>query len=276
MKIRKGLFLFLIALFGNTKKMKWFFKKALKKTYKLSKLSKEDLVFHIFPHLLGELMAKYFRMEVEGLEHIPKKGAGIIASNHSGYSGFDAFLLCHHIYYELRRTPRVLTHKLWFWSKTTAIPAQKLGFIKATKDNGLETLKNKKLMLIFPEGEDGNFKPTLERYRLQPFKKGVIRMALQTGAPIIPTLVIGAEETHINLAKLKFSKYLKGLTLPMPLNVIPLPARWKIKVLPAYKLSYGPEALNDESLIQAASDELREYMQAELRKELKKRKWIFL
>lgn len=256
--------------------MKWFFKKALKKTYKLSKLSKEDLVFHIFPHLLGELMAKYFRMEVEGLENVPKKGAAIIASNHSGYSGFDAFLLCHHIYQELKRTPRVLTHKLWFWSKTTAIPAQKMGFIKATKNNGVDVLENKKIMLIFPEGEEGNFKPTLERYHLQPFKTGTVRLALQTGAPIVPTLVIGAEETHINLAKLKFSKYLKGLTLPMPLNVIPLPARWKIVFLPPYTLSYGAEALEDEEMIYKACEELRIHMQDELKIELKKRKWIFL
>ncbi len=256
--------------------MKWFFKEVQKKAAQVGKLSKEELMFHALPHFLGEIMAKYFRVELEGLEHIPKKGAGLIVSNHSGYSGFDAFLLCHHIYDETKRTPRVLTHKFWFLTKATAIPARKLGFIEAKSGNGVDTLHNEKLLLIFPEGEDGNFKPTSERYELQPFKHGLIRMALETGAPIIPTIVIGAEETHINLAKLKFSKYLKGLTLPLPLNIIPLPARWKLKFLPPFKLKYGIEALRDSAKVDELTEGLQRYMQKELRKELKKRKWIFL
>lgn len=220
-------------------------------------------------------MAKYFRIEIEGTENIPKSGAGLIASNHSGYSGMDAFLLCHHIYDESKRTPRVLTHHLWFLTKATAIPANKLGFIEAKIENGVQTLKNNKLLLIFPEGENGNFKPTSERYHLQTFKTGLIRMALETGAPIIPSLVIGAEETHINLAKLKFTKYVR-LILPLPLNIIPLPARWKLLFLPEFKLKYGSEALEDEDKIRELSDALQEHMQKELNKELKKRKWIFL
>lgn len=256
--------------------MKWFFKEIQKKALKLGKLSKDDLVFHALPHLLGEIMTKYFRIELEGLENIPKKGAGIITPNHSGYSGFDAFLLCHHIYAETKRTPRVLTHKFWFLTMATSIPAKKLGFIEAKSGNGVDILHNEKLLLLFPEAEEGNFKPTSEKYQLQPFKGGLIRMALETGAPIIPTIVIGAEETHINLAKLKFSKYLKGVILPLPLNIIPLPARWKLKFLPPFKLKYGIEALRDEKKVKELSDDLQKYMQAEINKELKKRKWVFL
>lgn len=255
--------------------MKWFFKKVHKEALKLSQLNKEELIYHVLPHFLGEIMTKYFRVEIEGVDQIPKKGAGLIASNHSGYSGFDAFLLCHHIYKETKRTPRVLTHKLWFLTKATAVPAKKLGFIEAKSGNGVDTLYDKKLLLIFPEGEHGNFKPTSERYHLQPFKGGLIRMALETGAPITPTIVIGAEEAHINLAKLKFTKYVR-LILPLPLNIIPLPARWKLKFLPPFKLKYGREALRNEEQVQELSNALQKYIQAELEKELKKRKWIFL
>lgn len=258
--------------------MKWFFKRAQKNALKLKKLrhlSKEELVYHAFPHFLGEIMAKYFRIKIEGSENIPKKGKGLITSNHSGYSGMDAFLLCHHIYDEVKRTPRVLTHHFWFLTKATSIPATKLGFIEAKSGNGVDTLYNEKLLLIFPEGEKGNFKPTTERYNLQLFKTGLVRMALETGAPIIPTLVIGAEETHINLANLKFTKYVR-LLLPLPLNIIPLPARWKIIFLPRFKLKYGREALRDEEKAQELSKDLQKYMQEKLNEELKKRKWIFL
>lgn len=256
--------------------MKWFFKQVSDKTAKLAEMSRQELIYHVVPHFLGEIMTKYFRMDVEGLENIPRTGAGIITANHSGYSGFDAFMLCHHIYQDMKRTPRVLTHHFWFLNQTTAIPAKKMGFIEANRDNGYKTLKKKKLLLIFPEGEYGNFKPTTKRYQLQPFKKGVIRLALQTGAPIIPTLVIGAEETHINLAQLKFTKYLRGVVLPLPLNVLPLPARWKIKFLPPIKLEHGPEALEDETLVRHMTEDLRDYMQIELDKEIKARSKIYL
>jgi len=260
--------------------MNWFFKKvgeiAREKAQEFQDADKENLAFRVVPHFLGEVMTKYFRMEVEGLENIPKKGSGLITANHSGYSGFDAFMLCHHIYENLKRTPRVLTHHFWFLNQTTAIPAQKMGFIEANRKNGLETLQKKKLLVIFPEGEYGNFKPTVKRYELQPFKKGFIRLALETGAPIIPTLIIGAEETHINLAQLKFTKYIRGVVLPLPLNVIPLPARWKIKFLPPIQLDHGPEALEDDRLIRRLTEDLQDYMQIELTKEAKARKFIYL
>jgi 1-acyl-sn-glycerol-3-phosphate acyltransferase len=260
--------------------MNWFFKKvgdfAIEKAKEFQDVDKENLALRVVPHFLGEVMTKYFRMEVEGLEHIPKKGPGLITANHSGYSGFDAFMLCHHIYQHLNRTPRVLTHHFWFLNQTTAIPAQKMGFIEANRKNGLETLQKKKLLVIFPEGEYGNFKPTTKRYELQPFKKGFIRLALETGAPIIPSLVIGAEETHINLAQLKFTKYIRGVVLPLPLNLIPLPARWKIKFLPPIHLNHGPEALEDDRLIRRLTEDIQDYMQIELTKEAKARKFIFL
>jgi len=100
-------------------------------------------------------------------------------------------------------------------------------------------------------------------------------MAIETGAPIVPVIVIGAEETHINLAKMKFTKYINFI-LPLPLNVIPLPARWKIKFLNPYPINYTQEDLKDEYTIQKINAELRQHMQKELNKELKARDWVFL
>lgn len=263
-------------LYPNRSKLESF---PMKKTPKTTpRLANEDsnthLVFHVIPHFLGALLAKYFRVELEGLENIPKNGPALIASNHSGYSGLDALLLCHHVFDELKRTLRVLVHQFWFLTKLTAVPAGKLGFVEAKRENGIKVLKENKLLLIFPEGENGNFKPTSEKYYLQDFKTGVIRMALETGAPIIPTLVIGAEETHINLAKLKFKKLLK-MALPLPLNVIPLPARWKIIFLPEYKLKYGREALGRTNQICEMSDGLQSHMQKFLNQELRKRTTVY-
>lgn len=248
-----------------------FFKKPKEKIFGLKDLDPDTLLYRVFPHLLMEIMRKYFRLEIEGIENIPKRGAAIIAPNHSGYTGFDALLLAHIINKEARRIPRVLTHQFWFLTKTTSVPAHKLGFTEATFENGINALEKNNLIMIFPEGEHGNFKPTSKMYQLQEFKRGFVRMAVKTQAPIVPALVIGAEETHINLSQLKFTKYLRGTVIPLPLNIIPLPVRWKIKFLPPIYLPYKPSQIDDRDLMLDVANEIQEKMQEVLSEEVQKR-----
>ena len=252
-----------------------FFKKPNEKIFNLKNLDRESLIYRVLPRLVMEIMRKYFRLQIEGLENIPSKGPVIIAPNHSGYSGFDALLISYIIAKETKRIPLVLTHQFWFLTKTTSIPAQKLGFIEATFENGLKLLKKKQLIILFPEGEQGNFKPTTSMYRLQEFKRGFIRMALKTQGAIVPTLVLGAEETHINLSQLKFTKFLKGLVIPLPLNIIPLPAKWKIKFLPAIQFPFDSDAVEDQELVHELAHDLQEQMQKAILEELKKRESIY-
>ena len=100
-------------------------------------------------------------------------------------------------------------------------------------------------------------------------------MALKTGAPIVPTLVIGAEETHINLSQLKFTKYLKGLVLPIPLNVLPLPVKWKVVFMEPISLPYSEEAADDIELVHEIAQDIQEKMQIRLKQEIALRDSIF-
>lgn len=256
--------------------MSYFFKNPGEKIFNLKDLSKDALLYRVMPHFMMEIMRKYFRLQIEGIEHVPKRCRGLILPNHSGYTAFDAMVIAHEVHKATGRVARVLSHPLWFVTETTALPATKLGFYEATTANGLKFLKKNNLVMLFPEGEKGNFKPTSRRYRLAEFKRGFVRMALQTQSPIIPTLVIGAEETHINLRELKFAKYIIGSVLPLPLNVIPLPARWKIKFLPPIKLPYKADKANDTELVHEIASDIQEQMQAALREEIKNRESIFL
>ena len=248
-----------------------FLKKPKEKIFNLKQLDTDSLLYKVFPRLFMEVMKKYFRLEVEGLENIPLKGPVIIAPNHSGFSGFDAMILAYILQEKTNRIPRVMTHHLWFLTDKTALPAQKLGFIEATYDNGLNFLKKNSVVVLFPEGANGNFKATTKKYQLQEFKRGFIRLALQTGAVIVPTLVIGAEETHINLQKLKFTKFLRGLVLPLPLNIIPLPAKWKIIFTKPIHLPFGSEKVQDSELCYDLANEIQESMQKKINKILKTR-----
>jgi len=252
-----------------------FLKKPSEKIFGLRNLDRETLLFRVLPHFLLEIMRKYFRLQIEGIENIPRRGPVIIAPNHSGYSGFDAFLLSYTIQKEARRIPRVLTHYFWFLTQSTAIPAQKMGFTEATFENGVKELKKNNILILFPEGEKGNFKPSKEMYQLQEFKRGFVRMAIETGAVIVPTVVLGAEETHINLSQLKFTKFLRGLVIPLPLNIVPLPAKWKIKFLEPIRLPIPPSKMDDQELIHETTSEIQDTLQDAIRKELKNRKWVY-
>lgn len=236
---------------------------------------RETVLYKILPHFFMEIVKKYFRVQVEGAEHLPKRGAAVIAPNHSGVSGFDAMVLHHEITRASQRYPRVLTHHLWFLTKTTAIPASKLGFIEANMENGVRSLQKKQMVVIFPEGEKGNFKPSTKAYQLQEFKRGFIRMAIETGAPIIPTIIIGAEETHINLSQLKLSKFLRGVILPLPLNLLPLPSKWKIIFMEPIDLSADKKRLDDRDYVRDLAFKIQAQMQKRIRQELSKRDSVF-
>ncbi len=242
----------------------------------MNRLSKEIFLYRIMPNIFMDLMDKYFRLEIEGLENIPKHDAALICPNHSGFAGFDAMVLTHEIFKGCHRIPRVMTHKLWFASKFTANHASKMGYVEATTQNGLNELRNNHLLILFPEGEQGNFKSSLKAYQLQEFKRGFVRMALKTGSPIVPTVVIGAEETNINLKKIDLGNFFKNVILPLPLNVLPLPVKWKLKFLEPIYLNHPPSAANNRDLVNEISIEIREKLQDAIREEIKGRTGIFI
>lgn len=255
--------------------MKSFFEKK-EKIFDLKSMDRDGLIFRVLPRFVLEIIRKYLRLEVDGLENVPQKGRGIILPNHSGYAGFDAFMIGNEIRNHTGRIPRILAHHLWFINPSTSIPLEKMGITEANMNNGLDLLKKNNLIILFPEGEYGNFKPTAKKYNLQEFKRGFVRMAILSKAPIIPTVVIGAEETHITLSQLKFTKYLIGTVLPLPLNVLPLPARWKIKFLKPIKLNYPPSAVDDRKLMTEISQQVRETIQFHINQELRNRSHIFI
>lgn len=256
--------------------MKNFLQKPKEKMEQLKKLGSDAMLYQRLSKSFADLLGSYFRVEVEGLENIPSEKGALIAPNHSGYTAVDAIILANEINKVTGRAVRVLTHRFWFLSSLTSLPMRRLGFIKATTHNGLRHLEKDQLVVIFPEGEQGNFKPTIRAYRLQEFKRGFVRMALQTGCPIVPTVIIGAEESHINLKTLDVHKLFgKGVILPVPLNIIPLPAKWKIVILKPIYLPFKPEAADDRELVHSICQDIQEKMQDAIYQELKKRTHIF-
>jgi 1-acyl-sn-glycerol-3-phosphate acyltransferase len=128
-------------------------------------------------------------------ENIPSSGGVIIVSNH--VSHFDPLVVAHYIY-GLGRWPRFLGKaSLWkvpvlggFLRKVQQIPVER-GSVEAVKslDVLINALQQGGAVVIYPEGT------TTKQPELWPMrgKTGAARLALVTGAPVIPVANWGAE-----------------------------------------------------------------------------------
>lgn len=146
---------------------------------------------------LGPWLRLIFRPKVKGLDFIPRHGAAILASNHLSFS--DSIFL-----------PLMVRRKVTFVAKAEyftgkgikgflirlffigagTIPVDRSGgqAAQAAIDTGLRVLREGNLFGIYPEGTrspDG---------RLYRGKTGVARMALLSGAPVIPVAMLNSDE----------------------------------------------------------------------------------
>lgn len=256
--------------------MRQLFVQAVEKALKASGHTREELAYKVLPSFILEIITKYLRVHIEGMEHVPTSGPCIIIANHSGYMGFDALMIGHHVFQATKRVPRIIAHKMWFFNPDISVHAAKFGLVPATVDNGYKILQKGQPLLLFPEGEEGNFKPSRYRYRLRRFRRGFIRLALRTGAPIIPCTVIGAEETHLTISQIRWAKHLLGIIIPVPLNVIPLPAKWSIHFGEPIVLGKDPEKAEDIEYVTKLARHYRTVVQHQLSERVRKRKTIFL
>lgn len=188
-----------------------------------------------FLEFTARYLCRYFRLEISGLEHIPRRGGAVLIANHSGVSGLDAILLAHQVRWQTGRRVMILAHRAYFdFSPFIRSIAESFLLRRASHENGVKILEEGNICLIFPEGEDGNFKPSRERYYLRPFHTGFLRMAASAKVPVLMASIIGAEATHWNLAQVSLKKWIPGLSIPIPLNLVPFPSKWRIRIDPAF------------------------------------------
>ena len=143
------------------------------------------------------------------------------------------------------------------------------------------------LLGVFPEGVKGVGKYYKERYKLARFGRGgFVRIALRTGAPIIPCAVVGAEEIHPVIAKADW------VGRPFGLPVLPAHAHVPLARPPRARAaarrsgrstsatrstcaSYGPEAADDPILVNRISEEVRSTIQRMIDGRLARRRSVW-
>jgi 1-acyl-sn-glycerol-3-phosphate acyltransferase len=233
------------------------------------------------------LYKRYWRVQVSGIENIPEEGRALLVSNHSGQLPFDGSMVGLAIFNE-HPTQRIVRTLYADWFPTLPVISAlfvKLGQTLATEENGIRLLESEQLVAVYPEGYKGIGKLFRDRYRLARFGRGgFVQMALQTGAPIIPVSVVGAEETYISLAKSDFMARLIGFpyfpispTFPWLglLGFIPIPSKWYIDFGQAIPMDgYGSKLADNTMLVSQLTDQVRNIVQEMIYTRLSERKSV--
>ena len=234
--------------------------------------------------LLTALLYRYwFRVAVEGIEHFPS-GRMLLIANHAGQLPFDAaMLMCASILEA--EPPRVLRGMAEYWMPTLPFVGtigHRIGSVVGTPKNCIDLLNREEAVIAFPEGVRGLNKLYAQRYRLQRFGLGFMRLALETRTPIVSAVVIGSEDQAPAIANLRPLARLLGapafpitLTFPLlgPLGVLPLPVKYRILIGSPMHFSGNPR--DEDSVIEAKVQEVRDEMRGMIERGLRTRRSVF-
>ena len=138
-----------------------------------------------------------YQPEVLGFEHVPRTGPVIIAGNHVSFADeiFTPVAARRQIFYfakaEYFNTPGIKGRSMSaLFTAMRQLPVERGDTRSAAGsiDIGLEVLEDGQVLGIYPEGTrspDG---------RLYKFRTGVARLALRSGAPVVPVGLIGTHD----------------------------------------------------------------------------------
>ncbi len=134
----------------------------------------------------------YFRLQRIGREHLPRSGPLLLASNHRSF--LDPFvigtLIRRPVYYMAKRELFEKRWQAWVLNALGAFPVDRGTGDSDAMATARAILERGDCVVVFPEGT---------RVRSGPLgdpRRGIGRLALETGAPVAPVSVIGSEEVR--------------------------------------------------------------------------------
>jgi glycerol-3-phosphate dehydrogenase (NAD(P)+) len=134
----------------------------------------------------------YFRLERGGREHVPGSGPVLLAANHRSF--LDPFVIGaltrRPVYYVAKRELFERRWQAWLLNSLGAFPIDRGAGDEDAMATARAILGRGDCVVIFPEGTRVRPGPLGEPHR------GVGRLALQTGARVVPVAVIGTEDVR--------------------------------------------------------------------------------
>jgi 1-acyl-sn-glycerol-3-phosphate acyltransferase len=151
-------------------------------------------LYWIVKGLLTPFIRIFVRMRVEGREHVPRRGAVILACNHRSFldSFFIPLVVRRRVTFVAKAEYFDDPKTAWFFKSCGQIPIRREGGSASERalTSATEVLRAGKVFGIYPEGtrtRDG---------LLHRGHTGIARLALRGNVPIVPIGMIGSDEVQ--------------------------------------------------------------------------------
>ncbi len=232
----------------------------------------------------GLLYRHYFRVEIHDIHRVPA-GRVLLVANHAGQLPFDGAMLAMAMLLE-GEPPRITRAMGEYWIPKLpwiGVTLARGGLLVGTPANCISMLEAGECVLVHPEGVRGMSKPFSERYRLQRFGLGFMRLALETETSIVPVGIVGSEEQQPGWANWPRLGRMLGLpafpitaTFPWlgPLGLLPLPVRYRIHF--GEPLEFSGDPSDEDAHVVRKVEVVKQAISMLLQRGREERKGIFL
>jgi 1-acyl-sn-glycerol-3-phosphate acyltransferase len=243
-----------------------------------------EFLRRLLPYM--ERLARYFDAEVEGLEHVPRRGPVLLVGNHSGGAltpDTTAFFAAWYRHFGLDRALVGLAFDAAFGVPGFGTLMRRIGEVPASYRNAALALEAGQAVLVYPGGDHEVFRPWRERNRIEfAGRMGFVELALRQRVPVVPVVSHGGHDSTFILTRGEWiGRWLgaerirtRGFPLalqfpwglsPVGLPGVPLPAKITIRVLPPMRWRALPRrAADDPAVVRRCYAEITARMQAAL------------
>jgi 1-acyl-sn-glycerol-3-phosphate acyltransferase len=149
------------------------------------------VLYWVIKIVLTPILRVFVRIRVEGKEHLPRSGPVILAANHRSFldSIFIPLVIRRRVTFVAKAEYFDDKRVAWFFRGVGQIPIRREGGSASERalESATEVLEGGGVFGIYPEGtrtRDG---------KLHRGHTGVARLALRTGAPVVPVGLVGTD-----------------------------------------------------------------------------------
>jgi 1-acyl-sn-glycerol-3-phosphate acyltransferase len=233
-------------------------------------------------YLWNPLMDYWFRMEIEGWEHLPEPPALLIGIHSGAPFVWDAWTVGIQWWrrFGTERTLHGTAHDALMAAPLIGDYFRRMGVLPAAPDSIAAALAKGHDVALWPGGEIDSLRPWSERDKaVLGGRKGFVRMAINAGVPIVPIATVGGPDSMPvlfrgrRLAKaLQLDKVARLKIFPFALEApwglgpamlpeLPLPTKIRTAFQAPIELASDPEKAEDRRYVDRKYEEVRRSIQ---------------
>ncbi|WP_301149588.1 lysophospholipid acyltransferase family protein [Mycobacterium simiae] len=228
------------------------------------------------------LVDYWFRMEIDGWEHIPSPPTLLVGIHSGAPFVWDAWTVG--LQWWRRFGPERTLHGTAH-DALMAIPLfgryfRAMGVLPAAPDAIATALAEGRDVALWPGGEVDSLRPWAERDRANlAGRTGFVKMAIRAGVPIVPIATVGGADAMPVLFRgdrlskaLRLDRVLRLKVFPLAVSLpwgiapaalpqLPLPAKIRTRFMPAVELDHDPARAEDDDYVDRKYREVQDSIQ---------------